>query len=71
MGLIPTVILLLAGLAGLAFCAWYERRPRELGEVRYLPTTLILFVAVLMVILAIAHLVTLVTGEPFKGRRLF
>lgn len=63
-----TLLLLALGLSLAAFCRWYEARPRELGEVRLFPSTLVLALAVLLVVLAAAHLVTLLTGVPLKGR---
>jgi hypothetical protein len=63
-----TLALLCAGIALSAFCRWYERRPRELGEVPLLPSTLLLALGVLMTVVAAAHLVTLLTGVPLKGR---
>ena len=63
-----TLALLVAGLALSAFCRWRESRPRELGEVPLVPTTPLLAVGILAVLVAAAHLVTLVTGVPFAGR---
>jgi hypothetical protein len=66
-----TLALLGAGLALAGLGRWHEARPRELGEVRLLPPTLLLGVGVLLTILALAHLVTLTTGVPLEGRRAF
>lgn len=63
-----TLLLLAAGVALAAFCLWHQRRPRELGEVSWFPSTLLLGVALVMVVLAVAHLVTLLTGHPLVGR---
>jgi hypothetical protein len=63
-----TLVLLIAGLVLTAFSRWYETRPRELGEVRLLPSTAMLAVGVLVSVLAAAHLLTLVTGVPLHGR---
>lgn len=63
-----TLALLGIGLVLVAFCRWYETRPRELGEVRLVPSTLLLSVGVLLIILAAAHLVSLITGVPLRGR---
>ena len=65
-----TVALLLAGLALTALGRWQEARPRELGQVRLVPTVAILAVGVLLAVLAAAHLVTLLTGIPLHGRYL-
>ena len=48
--------------------AYMERRPKPDGELRWMPYIGIQMVALVVVILAIAHLVTLVTGTPFVGR---
>ena len=59
-----TLALLAAGVALAGFCRWYEGRPRELGEVRLFPSTALMALAVLASIVALAHLVTLLTGVP-------
>ena len=53
-------------LAGIA--RWYETKPRELGEVRLFPATLVLAIGVIAAVLAAAHLVSLLTGIPLTGR---
>ena len=63
-----TLTLLSAGLVLVAFCRWYETRPRELGEVRLLPSTLLLSIGVLLTVLATAHLVSLITGVHLRSR---
>jgi uncharacterized membrane protein YidH (DUF202 family) len=63
-----TLALLAAGVALTGYCRWYEARPRELGEVRLLPSTLLMALGLLMGLVALAHLVSLVTGVPFAGR---
>jgi len=68
MSLAWTLALLAAGLALAALCLWHQRRPRELGEVSWFPSTLLLGVALVAIILALAHLVTLTTGHPLVGR---
>ena len=55
--------LLLAGLA-----RWHESRPRELGQVGLIPTTLVMAIGVIAAVLAAAHLVSLLTGIPLSGR---
>lgn len=62
-------------LSALAFAAtlfalatWRARQPREVGELRYIPWTGIQTVAVVIAIVALAHLITLLTGKPFAGR---
>ncbi|MFO1074600.1 MAG: hypothetical protein U1E17_18310 [Geminicoccaceae bacterium] len=63
-----TAALLALGLALCGFARWREVRPRPLGEVPLLPPVLLLGAGVLMVVLAGAHLVTLIGGVPLTGR---
>lgn len=63
-----TLLLLVAGLGLSGFCLWHQRRPRELGEVSLFPANLLLGVGLILVILALAHLVTLTTGHAPPGR---
>ena len=63
-----TVAMLATGLVLTAFCRWYETRPRELGEVRLFPSTLVLGVGVILSVIAAAHLVSLLTGVHLRGR---
>lgn len=66
---LPRTLLLLA--AGLALCLvsrWYEARPRALGEVPLFPSTLVLGVGVVLSVVALAHMVSLLTGVRLHGR---
>ena len=63
-----TLALLFAGATLAAFCHWYETRPRQLGHVPLLPSTILMMVAVVACVLALAHLVTLLAGVPLEGR---
>ncbi len=68
MGYGPTLTIL--GIAVVVFVAanLISRRPPPLGEVRLVPYAAIQFIALLVAILMLAHLVTLITGTPFVGR---
>ncbi|MCB1883347.1 MAG: hypothetical protein KDG89_05010 [Geminicoccaceae bacterium] len=68
MTLVPTLVLLGLGLLLVAYCAWHEHRPRDLGEVSLFPSTILMAVGLLAAVLAAAHLVGFVTGTPLKGR---
>jgi hypothetical protein len=68
MSLEVTLLLLAAGAALTVYCLWHQRRPRELGQVSLFPANLLLGVGLVVVILALAHLVTLLTGRPLTGR---
>ena len=63
-----TLILLVSSLVSTALCVWYERRPKVIGEPRMFPSTIVMMLSVVMAVLALAHLVTLITGVPLKGR---
>jgi hypothetical protein len=70
MSLELSLAVLFAALAIGALANWCERRPRELGRPPLVPYTAIQVVAVLVIILMLAHLVSLLTGQPLKGRGL-
>lgn len=71
MSLEITLILLVAA-AALAGLAWHmQRRPRDSFDPPTVPWTAVQVVAVVVALLMAAHLVSLVTGHPFKGRRSF
>lgn len=65
-----TVAILLGALAIAALANWRERRPRELGRPPLLPATAIQAIAIVVAIVMLAHLVSLLTGHPLKGRGL-
>ena len=66
--LLVTATALIAALTGVAVLLWLERRPREPGKSLLVPTTPLLFLCLLAIVLALAHMVTIVTGVPHKGR---
>ena len=70
MSLELTVAILLGALAIAVLANWRERRPRELGRPPLVPATAIQTIAILVVILMLAHLMSLLTGQPLKGRGL-
>ncbi len=64
-------------LTGLAVAAvvfgwanWRQRRDRERepGDVSLLPLTLIQMAAIVAMLVMLGHLVSLLTGAPFRGR---
>jgi hypothetical protein len=63
-----TLIILACGLALAGFANFMSRRPTEPGRPRLVPYTGLQFVGLLLVILMLAHLVTLLTGTPLQGR---
>jgi hypothetical protein len=69
MGMAATLALL-AGAAVLALaCNLLDRRPTEPGKPRLIPYLAIQYVALLVVVLMLGHLITLWTGQPFTGRQ--
>jgi hypothetical protein len=70
MSLELTLAVLFAALAVAALANWRERRPRDFGRPPLVPYTVIQVIAVLVVILMLAHLVSLLTGQPLRGRGL-
>jgi hypothetical protein len=63
-----TVALLVVGLSLAALARWQETRPRAVGEVRLFPVLPVMAVGIILSVLAAAHLVSLATGTPLKGR---
>jgi uncharacterized membrane protein YidH (DUF202 family) len=68
MSLTVTLIVLAVCLAVLGIAQIRERRRYEPGRISLIPWVPLQFVAMLGVIVALAHLVTLLTGEPLAGR---
>lgn len=66
--LVPTLLLLGLAIALGVFANWQERRPRPLGETPLVSYTLVQMLALVVVILMAAHLVSLLTGTPLKSR---
>ena len=62
-----TVALLVAAVVAVALSLWGTRRRRGFAEVSYVPWHVLLFVGILAFCVLAAHLVTLLTGVPFKG----
>jgi hypothetical protein len=69
MGMTETLIVLgLAGFTALA-CNILDRRPQEPGKPRLIPYLALQYVALLVVVLMLGHLISLWTGKPFAGRQ--
>ena len=66
--MMPTLIVFFVALAVFAVAVWRERRPYEPGRVWKVPYKAVMFVAVLVAVLMLAHLVTLLTGTPLRSR---
>ncbi len=63
-----TIAALAAGLVGIIGLAVVEHRRRGSIEPTLIPTTPLFFVCAVLVVLALAHMVTLITGSPHQGR---
>jgi hypothetical protein len=68
MSLALTLVILLAALLAAGLANWRERHPRPLGRPTMVPYIAVQAIASLVVILMLAHLVSLLTGTPLKGR---
>lgn len=68
MTLMPTIIILVACIATFAVASLLSRRSRRLDSVDLVPYLPIQFLAILGIVLMLAHLVSLLTGHPFTGR---
>lgn len=64
MPLIPSVIGLVGSLALFAVATFLSRRPPEVGKVRMIPWTAVMFAALLATWLFARHLVTLTSASP-------
>ncbi|HAC59210.1 MAG TPA: hypothetical protein DCF73_12775 [Rhodobiaceae bacterium] len=66
MNLELTLVILAASIACTGLLVWYEKRPTELGRIRLVPTTPLIFLSLMVAILMIVHVVNLmgyVTGR--------
>jgi len=63
-----TLALLAAGLTLCGWAGWQERRPRGLGDLPLLPPIPVLLIGVMLILVSLAHLVTLSTGVPLRSR---
>jgi hypothetical protein len=64
----PTVAVLLAAAAVFGWANWRQRRGHPPGEPSLVPYTLIQMVAVVAFMVMAAHMISLLTGTPFRGR---
>jgi hypothetical protein len=67
---LSTTLTVLAASLALSALAWHmQRRPREtLDPPLPIPWTFLQMLSIVVALAAIAHLVSLATGQPFKGR---
>lgn len=66
---VPTTAMLMAvALLLVVSSLWGTRRRRRIGEISYVPWHGLLFLGILAFCVLAAHLVTLLTGVPLRGR---
>ena len=68
MSLTITIVVLAVATVAFAVVTVLARRPAIPGQVRLVPLGLVQFVALLVMILMAAHLVSLLTGTPLTSR---
>ncbi len=68
MELAITVSVIAVAMGLVIYLTWLEKRPVEIGRTRLVPLTPVLFLCVLILIMGLAHLVSLLTGTPYMGR---
>jgi hypothetical protein len=68
LSLIPTLLILAVCVAVLIAAQIRERRRYRPGRISLIPWVPLQFIAVLGVMLMLAHVISLLTGEPFAGR---
>lgn len=68
LSLTATLIILAVCIAVLVAAQIRERRRYEPGRVSLIPWVPLQFIAMLGVMLMLAHVISLLTGEPFVGR---
>jgi hypothetical protein len=68
MSLTVTLLVLVVALAVAGFANYRERRPREIGKVPLMSYAAIQMIALVVVVLMLAHLVSLTMGTPLKSR---
>ena len=71
LSLTVTLIVLASSLAGAAVLVWMEKRPATPGRIRFLPTTPLIFLALIVAVVMVVHLLTLMGVETGGGRRPF
>ena len=68
LSLTPTLVILVVAVGAWALAHREGRRPVEVRRARWVPYTGAQFVAAVVFILMLAHLVSLLTGQPLEGR---
>ena len=69
LGWILSIIGLAVGGGLFAFARWKAAKPAEPLKVRLFNYNIVAFIAVVIMLLSIAHMLTLATGKRFGGRQ--
>ncbi|MBH68451.1 MAG: hypothetical protein CMM58_08870 [Rhodospirillaceae bacterium] len=69
MNLTSTLIGLVFSVLFFAWANWHQRRKKELGTICLIPTTAIQIISLVAFVVFAAHLLTILTGTTFRGRR--
>lgn len=71
MSLTITLLLLAAALSLIAYANWRERGERPLGKGPLISYPALQMIGIVVAVLLIAHLISLWTGQPLRGRRMY
>lgn len=66
-----TLTIIVLAIAGIGWMVYLEKRPKDPARPLLVPTTPILFMLLVVILFAAAHMITLMTGSPHVGRRGF
>jgi predicted branched-subunit amino acid permease len=70
MSLTLTFLLLAGTFLVIVYANWQERREQPLGRAPLVSYPALQMIAIVVAVLLIAHLVSLLTGQPLRGRRM-
>jgi hypothetical protein len=68
MSLETTIVIFTVAALATLFSVIGLRRPRELGRIWVPPYHFIMFITILVMIMMAAHMISLISGQPFVGR---
>lgn len=68
MSLAWTLIVLAVAAAAFGASVWHARWVRATGRIGWIPYAMVDIVAGLIIVIMLAHLVSLLTGTPLRGR---
>ena len=63
-----TLVALAVAVAALAASFWHAHWVRTTGRIGWIPYAMVDIVAGLVIVIMLAHLVSLLTGTPLRGR---